>query len=194
MKLEKLILVRHGQSTGNSREEDPNLIGDHNLRLTQKGIEQAQDAGKRIGSKLFEDGLVYTSPYRRARETCGNAIVVSTVNKVRVFEDPRLREVEHGYDDVSFQEAQRAIHGWFYYRFKGGESPADCYDRSSTFIDSLCRQADRKNKNSAIIFSHGITIRCLITRFLHLSVEQFENMANPFNGAVITICTHQKSK
>jgi hypothetical protein len=39
------------------------------------------------------------------------------------------REVDHGYEDLQAQEAKRERHGWFYYRFNGGESPADCYDR-----------------------------------------------------------------
>ena len=34
----------------------------------------------------------------------------------------------------ALNEAQtelRRTHGWFYYRFHGGESPADCFDRTS---------------------------------------------------------------
>jgi broad specificity phosphatase PhoE len=187
--LKRIIMVRHGQSTGNAGIEDSNIVGDHNLRLTTTGIVQAQEAGMQINYDM-DNALVYTSPYRRTRETCQQAIIGSGAKNVRVFEDPRLREVDHGYDDVEAQEEKRKIHGWFYYRFSGGESPGDCYDRTSLAIDSIIRQAIRKNKDTAIIFSHGLTIRCIVARFLHLTVEEFEQMANPKNGAIIEIAHH----
>jgi broad specificity phosphatase PhoE len=188
--LRRILMVRHGQSTGNAGIEDPNIVGDHNLRLTEKGRCQARIAGTKIGTEVLEQALVYCSPYRRTRETCQFAIEGSMAQNVRVFEDPRLREVEHGYDDVEAQEEKRKIHGWFYYRFSGGESPGDCYDRTSQAIDSITRQAIRKNKSCAAIFSHGLTIRCAVARFLHLTVEEFEQMANPKNGEIIEIAHH----
>jgi broad specificity phosphatase PhoE len=106
---------------------------------------------------------------------------------VRIFEDPRLREVEHGYTDVALQEEKRKAHGWFYYRFQGGESPADCYDRTSGFLESLMRQAERKQADRALVVTHSLTIRCFVMRFLHLTVEQFDTMAGPANCDVITL-------
>jgi broad specificity phosphatase PhoE len=38
-----------------------------------------------------------------------------------------------------------------------------------------------------LIVSHGMAIRCFVMRFLHLKVEDFERMRNPWNGSVITI-------
>lgn len=38
-----------------------------------------------------------------------------------------------------------------------------------------------------LIVTHGLTIRCFVMRFLHLSVEQFDSLANPHNGEVITL-------
>lgn len=186
--LKQILFVRHGQSTGNARHEDPLQIGDHNLKLTNLGQTQAREAGEIMGGKTLRNSLIYCSPYRRARETCQYALeAVGLKDKVRVYEDPRLREVEHGFEDVASQEAMRAIHGWFYYRFQGGESPADCYDRTSAALESIYRQVARKNAETVVIFSHGLTIRCAITRFLHLSVEDFESMSNPKNGAIITL-------
>jgi broad specificity phosphatase PhoE len=98
-----------------------------------------------------------------------------------------LREVEHGYDDVAAQEELRKRHGWFYYRFKGGESPADCYDRTSNFLESMMRQAERKSATKVLIVTHGLLIRCFVMRFLHLSVEEFDSLANPSNCDLITL-------
>jgi broad specificity phosphatase PhoE len=106
---------------------------------------------------------------------------------VRVYEDPRLREVEHGYVDPGPQRALRRAHGWFYYRFDGGESPADCYDRTSGFLDSLMRQVERKKADRALVVTHSLTIRCFVMRFLHLTVEQFDSMQGPDNCEVITL-------
>jgi broad specificity phosphatase PhoE len=77
--------------------------------------------------------------------------------------------------------------GWFYYRFDGGDSPADCYDRTSGFIESLMRQAERKQAERALVVTDGLTIRCFVMRFLHLTVEQFNQMASPANCDIITL-------
>lgn len=42
-------------------------------------------------------------------------------------------------DFAATQSELLKIHGWFYYRFRGGESPADCYDRASSFLESMMR-------------------------------------------------------
>ncbi|ELR24899.1 phosphoglycerate mutase family domain containing protein [Acanthamoeba castellanii str. Neff] len=110
----------------------------------------------------------------------------------RIREDPRLREVDHGYEDLQAQEAKRERHGWFYYRFNGGESPADCYDRTSIFMESLIRQVERKAEREnkpvkVLIVSHGLTIRCFVMRYLHLKVADFDTIANPHNCDVITL-------
>ena len=38
-----------------------------------------------------------------------------------------------------------------------------------------------------LIVTHGLTIRCFVMRFLHLRVEDFDELANPSNCAVVTI-------
>lgn len=186
-------LVRHGQSEANTRQVDPKDTGDHRVALTPLGVSQAEDVGKAIGAEWLSNALVYCSPYRRTRETlhaiCHGAGLPegSQSNEIRVFEDPRLREVEHGYVDYDAQTEKRKIHGWFYYRFDGGESPADCYDRTSAFLESMMRQAERKSKKAILIVTHGLTLRCFLMRFMHLSVEQFEELDSPRNCDMIEI-------
>lgn len=113
--------------------------------------------------------------------------------EVRVYEDPQLREVEHGYKCIDEQGPMRELHGWFYYRYEGGESPADCYDRCASFIESMMQQIRRKpSTHQVFICTHGLTTRLLVMRFLYLSVEQFEIMENPQNCDVITIAPKEK--
>ena len=95
--------------------------------------------------------------------------------------------MEHGYEPAEAQEELRRKHGWFYYRFRGGESPADCYDRTSSFLESMMRQIERKQASRVLIVTHGLTIRCFVMRFLHLSVEEFDALANPANCDVVTL-------
>lgn len=187
-------LVRHGQSQANTGEVETRLVGDHAVGLTEQGKAQARAAGSLVGAEFLKGALVYRSPYRRTRETLehlleGSGLAAS--ERPRVFEDPRLREVEHGYHDVAEQEPLRRVHGWFYYRFKGGESPADCFDRTSGFLESLMRQVERKSAERALVVTHGLTVRCFVMRYLHLTVEEFESLANPGNCDVITIASRE---
>jgi len=188
-------LVRHGESEENTGKVTSREIGAHAVCLSELGHEQARNAGRLIGREYLAGGLVYCSPYKRTRQTLEDLLDGARAadggedlrSSVRVYEDPRLREVDHGYDDVQPQEDLRKRHGWFYYRFRGGESPADCYDRSSSFLESMMRQAERRTSDRILIVTHGLLIRCFVMRFLHLSVEQFDELANPKNGAIITL-------
>jgi broad specificity phosphatase PhoE len=183
-------LVRHGQSAANVGRASPQDVGDHNVELTELGHEQAEAAGRVLGAAFLRDALIYRSPYRRTRETCDDLLRGAGLAKAQwpeVYEDPRLREVEHGYYDYEAQTWDRVVHGWFYYRFRGGESPADCFDRVSTFLETLMRQVQRREPEHVVVVTHGLTIRCFVMRFLHLTVEQFEQLANPGNAAIVTI-------
>lgn len=185
----QIKLVRHGESEANTGRISAREVGDHAIPLSDRGHGQALAAGRAIGQDFVRPALVYGSPYRRTRETRDGLLEGCGLGgaEVRVYEDPRLREVEHGYEAVEPQEELRKTHGWFYYRFKGGESPADCYDRTSSFLESMMRQVERRAADRVLIVTHGLTIRCFVMRFLHLSIEQFDEMANPDNCAIITL-------
>jgi broad specificity phosphatase PhoE len=181
-------LVRHGQSLSNVGALSGLDVGECNIELTEHGHGQAHAAGDTLGPEFVRNALIYCSPYRRTRQTLDGILRGAGIDeRPLVFEDPRLREVETGYYDYESQQWDRAMHGWFYYRFRGGESPADCFDRVSTFLETLMRQIRRKGCEQVLIVSHGLTIRCFVMRFLHLTVEQFEDLANPDNGAIVTI-------
>ncbi len=183
-----ITLVRHGESQQNVGQFDVQRDGDFRVQLTETG--KAQAAALCLPSGIFttdRSSVIYCSPYTRTRQTLAE-MAGPALSSLDVFEDPRLREVEHGYYDYEQQTAQRERHGWFYYRFRGGESPADCYDRTCTFLESMWRRVGRReNCKHVLIVSHGLTMRCFLMRFLHLSVEQFEDLANPPNCGVIQL-------
>lgn len=192
-------LVRHGESEANTGKVTSQEVGDHEISLSDLGFEQGRAVGRTIGREFLAGALVYSSPYRRTRQTlaailegAGEGGTDLRKDVLDVYEDPRLREVEHGYDPIQPQEDLRKRHGWFYYRFRGGESPADCYDRTSSFLESMMRQYERKRTERILIVTHGLMIRCFVMRFLHLSVEEFDALANPANCAIVTLADASK--
>ncbi|MDX2218253.1 MAG: histidine phosphatase family protein [Burkholderiales bacterium] len=186
-------LLRHGQSLANTGEMLPHQTGDARIGLSDLGRQQARAAGQEVGAGYLSQAQLYCSPYQRTRDTMREMLRGAGLPDTnRVYEDPRLREVERSYSDEASQHEFRKVHGWFYYRHAGGESPADCFDRTSAFLESLMRSAARNGTNKFLIVTHGMTIRCFVMRFLHLTVEQFESMANPENCDIVTISPHSE--
>ena len=182
-------LVRHGESAANVGLVKVWEVGDHTVELTAEGHRQSRIAGETIGRDYMLGAVTYSSPFRRARQTLDGLLSVAGLEQwtTEVYEDPQLREVDHGYVSIDSQRPLQTKHGPFYYRFDGGESPADCYDRTSGFLESMMRQVIRREAERVLIVTHGLTIRCFVMRFMHLTVEQFESIANPANCAIITL-------
>lgn len=188
-------LMRHAESEVNVQKVSHLDVGDHAVALSAHGWEQAREAGQKLGADFLNQALIYTSPYRRTRQTLQGLLEgagLSAAQTLRIYEDPRLREVDHGYAEVQEQLEMRRLHGWFYYRFRGGESPADCFDRTSSFLESMMRQVNRIGIERVLIVTHGLTIRCFAMRFLHLTVEQFDTLDSPHNCDVITFAPREQ--
>jgi broad specificity phosphatase PhoE len=188
-------LVRHAESEANIGLVDPLRVGEHNVPISEQGKAQALATGRTIGAEFIHGALLYCSPYLRAHQTldgilAGAGFDAASAVSQRRYEDPRLREVDHGYESVEGQDELRRTHGWFYYRYRGGESPADCFDRTSNFLESMMRQIERHHAGRALVVTHGLTIRCFVMRFLHLRVDEFDRIDNPCNGDVITLGEH----
>src|SRR5262245_9266875 len=116
-------LVRHGESEANVADPSRPSEADYLVPLTPRGVEQARQAGHALGRSFLEGCLIYTSPFVRARQTLTGILAGAGLEPgaVASWEDPRLREVDHGYADVPSQHRMVAIHGHFYYRYHGGE-------------------------------------------------------------------------
>ena len=165
MKPTRIILVRHGESEGNIDKSVYRNKPDYAVMLTNRGIDQALNAGQKIKSLIQdEDYGVYYSPYFRTRQTMENILSqLAPTSCIFTKEDPRLREQEYGgkmrdYDRVDF-EKEREEFGKFFYRMNGGESAADVFDRMSDFLNTLNRDfmKDKFPKN-VIICGHGMLL------------------------------------
>lgn len=188
MKPLRITLVRHGESIGNVDRSVYDTTPDWRVPLTETGREQARALGRVLRERIKSPLGVYTSSYRRAVETTSE--ILSQLPAPRfVREDPRLREQEWSggpkaegrtFADV---EEERDAYGTFFYRFKHGESGADCYDRCATFLHDLDRDFARPTfPAEALIVSHAFTLRILVMRWLNLSVDEFHAMRKPGNA------------
>jgi broad specificity phosphatase PhoE len=186
----RLLLVRHGESLGNTDSTAYGRIPDSQMPLTAKGYIQAGDAGDSLAQLIGEDEsiLALISPYKRTQETF-KGIQHQLGNRVRkVIHEPNLREQDFGnFQDphdmgASLQERQKF--GRFFYRFPHGESGADVYSRAESFMSSLFRHMDNPNRarhDNVLIVSHGIVMRMILMRFLRWTVEEYEQVYNPDN-------------
>ncbi|MCU7875286.1 MAG: histidine phosphatase family protein [Candidatus Thiodiazotropha sp. (ex Lucinoma borealis)] len=191
MKPKRIILVRHGESVGNANPVHYETVQDWSVSLTALGQEQAKSAGRKIREVIGSESVyAYLSPWYRARETF-EAIVGELGDRVvRAIEDPRLREQEFGHlramtDNMAIKK-ERIEFGTFYYRIPDGESGADVYDRISTFLETLHRDFGKVSyPENALVVTHGVALRVFLMRWFHWTVEEYESIRNPANGAVV---------
>jgi broad specificity phosphatase PhoE len=183
---QRIVLVRHGESHGNTDETIYERVPDHALELTGRGWEQARGAGAALREVFGGERVrAFVSPYRRTRQTF-QAFGLDPALTV-VEEEPRLREQDWGnlqdIEDIREQRKARDAYGHFYYRFTCGESGADAYDRVGAFLETLHRDFEDPNfPPNALLVTHGLLMRLFCMRWFHWSVEEFEALCNPGNG------------
>ncbi|MFW5470455.1 histidine phosphatase family protein [Knoellia sp. CPCC 206435] len=175
MPARSLILVRHGQSEGNVAAESAERerleriavpARDPDITLSELGREQAGAVGRWLEA-LPEDErpqVVWTSPYRRARQTAEVALEVArTELAFRV--DERLRDRDMGITDMLTGAGIRTSHpeeaerrqwlGKFYYRPPGGESWADVAQRVRGVLTDMAH-AERHDR--VLVTAHDVVI------------------------------------
>ena len=175
MPASSLILVRHGQSEGNVAAESAQRdrleriavpARDPDVRLSDLGREQAAAVGRWLSELPEEErpSIVWTSPYRRARESAEIALDVAEADlKLRV--DERLRDRDMGITDMLTGAGIRATYpeeaerrewiGKFYYRPPGGESWADVAGRVRAVLTDI---ANTETHERVLVTAHDVVI------------------------------------
>ena len=193
MKPKRIILIRHGESEANV---NPHLFAstpDYAIELTEKGREQALNAGKRLKDLVQDEKLYfYVSPFWRTRSTFECIAKAFPREQFRYNEEPRLREQEWGYlrcnEDFDKVCRERREYGIFYYRFPGGEAASDVYDRINDLLGSLHRDFAKPDfPENCILVTHSLAIRLFIMRWFHHTVEEFECMCSPQNCDLVIL-------
>ena len=149
--MSKLILVRHGESSGN--RDRIFAASPHDLPLTELGYRQAHEAARRIG-QLFRPELVVTSAYLRASET---ARIIAGALALPLETDPDLHEREIGshrgrpYDSFLTEPDYDPQRPWVW-KPQGGESYEEVQARVAPVLDRL---AAAHTARDVVIVSHG---------------------------------------
>ncbi|KAL3151110.1 hypothetical protein ABBQ38_012977 [Trebouxia sp. C0009 RCD-2024] len=191
----RIILVRHAESEGNIDNFAYTYVPDPQVPLTLRGLQQAEQAGKKIKQAMDSDGMpynlfFYTSPYKRSRQTHDSVSSCFAPDQLKgVQEEVQLREQDFGnFQDAEGKQrekAERLRFGRFFYRFPNGESGADVYDRMTIFEDHMIRDINAgrfRDNTSLVLLTHGLALRVFLMRWFHWTVDQFMNVYNPPNA------------
>ena len=196
----RIILVRHGNSEANNNYDILKNVPDNKVHLSEKGIKQAKEAGKRLKQLLGNESIqFYVSPYTRTKETYKNILESLKSNHTSCIYVPDLREQEYGnlQSEMERQFKEQKEVGIYFYRFKNGESGADVHARMNIFLQYLFRRIlaiDYLSWDNIIIVSHALTIKFFIMAFLNLPVNEFDNIKQLDNAQYLVINKNEFGK
>ena len=189
MKQRNLILVRHGQSEWNEK----NLFtGWENPGLTQKGEEEAKNAGKIINSLGINFDYLYTSALIRAQLT--GSIILSEINQknVNIIENKALNERFYGdlqglnKDECRKKWGDEKVQMWrrsYDQGPPGGETLKQTGERVVPYFKKEIEPLVKHGSN-ILIAAHGNSLRSLIKFLDDVSDEDIVKLEIP-TGAPI---------
>ncbi len=165
----ELILVRHGETTGNLR---PTALGTTDLPLTERGKRQSTTLARLFA--LEKPEVIYTSPLKRATETAEaiakpHHMMVETILDLEernfgIWENLSVEEIKATYPEEYATWQQDLAE----YVIPQGESAAELYKRTSRFVDDVIR---RNAGGKIIIVSHLGCLRSILAHLLGMGVE-----------------------
>lgn len=174
--MNKLVLVRHGQSEWNSL----NLFtGWKNPDLTKRGIEEAKSAGILLKTKKINFDVAFTSALIRAQRTL--EIILEELNQesLKTVKDFLLNERNYGdlaglnKDEARKKWGKDQVHKWrrsFDIPPPGGESLKDTADRVIPYYEENILPEIQKGSN-VLIAAHGNSLRSLVMNIENISSE-----------------------
>ena len=161
-----LVLVRHGQSEWNLK----NLFtGWHDVDLTEKGIEEARAAGRRLKAEGARFDVAFTSVLKRAQRTLDLVLEELGQTGLPVIRDPALNERDYGElvglnkDDARARWGDEQVHIWrrsYDVAPPGGESLKDTAGRVLPYyIAEILPRVLRGER--VLVAAHGNSLRAL---------------------------------
>lgn len=155
--MREIYIVRHGETEW-AREGKHTGLTD--IPLTEKGESQAAFLGRRLEKVRFDH--VFSSPLKRARETCS----ICGLNPVI---DNALLEWDYGaYEGLTSDTIHETNPEWniFTHGAPAGETVETVSKRAEKFIKKL-----EGLEGKIALFSSGHISRALLTRWLELPLE-----------------------
>lgn len=159
MRENQVILIRHGETPWSLSGQH---TGSTDLELTLEGKKQAKTLALKLQDIAFD--FVFTSPLKRAEETCSLA---GLGPQVKILED--LKEWDYGtYEGLTHQQILEKDPQWnlFNKGAPGGESPKQIKERASKVANEL-----KKLHGTIAVFSHGHFLRALMTQWIDQPIQ-----------------------
>ena len=188
--MNKLVLLRHGQSQWNLENK---FTGWKDVPLTEKGIEEAKNAGILIKKNNIKFDKIYSSILKRANHTAEIAIKEAQIlelfkNDILIYEKNQdLNERDYG-DLVGLNKTETAekfgkdqVQKWrrsFDIPPPNGESLKDVVNRVSPFFDKeiIPKILDGKN---ILIVAHGNSLRAILIKVGLYRSEEISSIELP---------------
>ena len=182
----RLLLIRHGYSSGNKERR---FSGQIDLPLSEQGVQQAASVCDYI-EKNYKVDAVYSSDLVRAVDTV-QPLADSLGLPIQIY--PELREINEGVwqgqlmTEVEANEpeafkAYKANLGL--YQFEGGECYATLLARLLPMIDRIV--ADNPDK-TVVIGTHGAVVRGLLSVWQGVPLERLTDVPRVPNGTVTEV-------
>jgi len=172
-----LVLVRHGESEWNKK----NLFtGWRNVGLTEKGIAEAETAGRKLKAQGIRFDVAFTSALVRAQHSLDLMLAEMGQQDIAVFKDQALNERDYGdlsglnKDDARAKWGAEQVLVWrrsYDVAPPGGESLKDTAARVLPYyIQEILPRVLRGDH--VIVAAHGNSLRALVMVLEKLSPEQ----------------------
>ncbi|MBQ2667963.1 MAG: histidine phosphatase family protein [Clostridia bacterium] len=173
----KLYVTRHGETAMNAAHR---VCGRTDIDLTETGVEQAKEAGRKLQGLGIARILV--SPMIRAQHTARLIAEEIGFDPEKLETEPRLIEQDYGiYENTDWDGADfKRNKAQFAVRYPGGESMMDLAGRLYPLLDEL----KTKGGEPTLIVCHGGICRVIRTYFEDLSNEDFPAFRLP-NCAIL---------
>ena len=188
--MNKLILLRHGQSQWNLENR---FTGWKNVPLTEKGEVEAKKAGELIRKHNISIDRVFSSVLERANRTAEIAIKKAELNnllennKIIMTCSEKLNERDYG-DLVGLNKQETAdkfgkdqVHIWrrsYDTPPPNGESLKDVVERVSPYFKENIKSLIDKGEN-ILIAAHGNSLRAMMIELGMYKPEEISNIELP---------------
>jgi len=188
--MNKLILLRHGQSQWNLENR---FTGWKNVPLTEKGEAEAKKAGELIRKHNISIDRVFSSVLERANRTAEIAIKKAELNnllennKIIMTSSEKLNERDYG-DLVGLNKQETAdkfgkdqVHIWrrsYDTPPPNGESLKDVVERVSPYFKENIKPLIDKGDN-ILIAAHGNSLRAMMIELGMYEPEEISNIELP---------------
>ena len=195
--MNKLILLRHGQSQWNLENK---FTGWKNVPLTEKGELEAKKAGELIKKNKINIDYVFSSVLERANKTAEIALKQAGLNhlwvkdKLLMTRSDNLNERDYG-DLVGLNKKETAekfgkeqVQIWrrsFDVAPPNGESLKNVLDRVSPYFKNNIKPLLDQNKN-ILIAAHGNSLRAMLIQLGMYKPEEISSIEIP-TGAPMCI-------